>query len=234
MLLMASAHRFFLGAEPDELARATRADPDAALIVFARARARAREGHACARCSESGAPPGSMRGWWRRRCGRRLQRVRPRGSAIASPGINGPYFKKIQQRLGVRLRTQGRGNLGNGYRALRRHPGAVLIGSDCPGACGPPTCAAARAPQRIRRGTLARRRWRLCADRAATRLAPPVRRHRLGRPDGARQTRARLRRCAGAGRSCSTVWDVDRPEDVARCGAQAAGSQSAPAFLSSA
>ena len=38
-----------------------------------------------------------------------------------APGIESPYFRKIQERFGIRLHSQGRGDLGERmYRALRR------------------------------------------------------------------------------------------------------------------
>jgi rSAM/selenodomain-associated transferase 1 len=135
-----------------------------------------------------------------------------------SAGIKSPYFRKIQKRLGIRLRPQGRGSLGDQmYRALRRHPGAVLIGSDCPALRPADLRAAARA---LREGADAvlspaedggyaliglRRASRAVFDGIA-----------WGSPKVLGQTRARLRRLGWRRKELRTLWDVDRPEDVAR------------------
>jgi rSAM/selenodomain-associated transferase 1 len=135
-----------------------------------------------------------------------------------SPGVDHSYFRKIKKRFGIRLRPQGRGNLGERmYRALRRHPGAVLIGSDCPALRPADLRAAARA---LRSGADAvlspaedggypligmRRASRAVFDKVAWGGAKV-----LG------QTRARLRRLEWRWKELRTVWDVDRPADVAR------------------
>lgn len=128
------------------------------------------------------------------------------------------FFRRMAIRYGVRLRCQGRGDLGERmYRALRRHPGAVLIGSDVPALRPADLRAAARA----------------LADGADAVLAPAedggyaligVRRavRRIfagvdwGSPRVLAQTRARLRALGWRWKELRTVWDVDRPEDVAR------------------
>jgi len=135
-----------------------------------------------------------------------------------APGTGGKFFQQMQKHFGVRLHSQGRGNLGERmYRALRRHPGAVLIGSDCP-ALRP---ADLRAAARALRG------------RADAVLSPAedggyaligVRRVSRGLFKGVEwgsarvlaQTRLRLKRLRWRWTELRTVWDVDRPEDVAR------------------
>ena len=135
-----------------------------------------------------------------------------------APGTRGKFFQQMQKHFGVRLHSQGRGNLGERmYRALRRHPGAVLIGSDCP-ALRP---ADLRAAARALRG------------RADAVLSPAedggyaligVRRVSRGLFKGVEwgsarvlaQTRLRLKRLRWRWTELRTVWDVDRPEDVAR------------------
>jgi hypothetical protein len=135
-----------------------------------------------------------------------------------SPRIKDPFFERMRARYGVRLRSQGRGNLGERMlRALQRHPGALLIGSDCPALRPADLRAAARA---LRSGADAvfapaedggyalvgmRRAARAAFDGVAW--------------GGARvmaQTRRNLRRLDWRWRELRTVWDVDRPEDVAR------------------
>jgi len=135
-----------------------------------------------------------------------------------APGTRGEFFQQMQKHFGVRLHSQGPGNLGERmYRALRRHPGAVLIGSDCP-ALRP---ADLRAAARALRG------------RADAVLSPAedggyaligVRRVSRGLFKGVEwgsarvlaQTRLRLKRLRWRWTELRTVWDVDRPEDVAR------------------
>jgi len=133
-------------------------------------------------------------------------------------GIRSPYFKRIRECFGVRLQSQGRGDLGERmYRALRRHPGAVLIGSDCPALRPADLRAAACA---LRAGADAvlspsedggyaliglRRAARSVFDGVA-----------WGGPKVLDQTRTRLRRRGWRWRELRTVWDVDRPEDLAR------------------
>jgi uncharacterized protein len=133
-------------------------------------------------------------------------------------GMQGSYFGKIREQFGIRLRSQGPGNLGDRmYRALRRHPGAVLIGSDCP----------ALRPSDLRTAASA---LRAGADavfspaedggyaliglrRAARRLFDGV---EWGSARVMAQTRVRLKRLRWRSKELRTVWDVDRPEDVAR------------------
>ena len=139
-----------------------------------------------------------------------------------SPGVGHVYFKKLKKRFGVSLRSQGRGDLGERMhrafeRALRSHLYAVLIGSDCP----------ALRPADLRAATRALR------DGADAVLSPAedggyaligLRRvsRRLfdgvawGGPAVLAQTRRRLKRLRWRCKELRTVWDVDRPEDVAR------------------
>ncbi|MNC87835.1 2-phospho-L-lactate guanylyltransferase [compost metagenome] len=103
------------------------------------------------------------------------------------------------------------------YRALRRHPGAVLIGTDCPALRPADLRAAARALQAGFDAVLSpaedggypliglRRASRAVFDDVA-----------WGSPNVLGQTRARLRRLGWRWKELRTVWDVDRPADVAR------------------
>ena len=104
------------------------------------------------------------------------------------------------------------------YRALRRHPGAVLIGSDCPALRPADLRAAARALRAGADAVLAPAEdggYPLIGlRRVSRRLFDGV---AWGGAQVLAQTRAPA--CgawAGAGRELRTVWDVDRPEDVAR------------------
>jgi len=137
---------------------------------------------------------------------------------VCSPGIKGEFFKKMQKRYGVRLRSQGRGNLGDRmYRALRRHPGAVLIGSDCPSLRPADLRAAARALRSGADAVLSPAEdggYALIGlRRASRRLFDGI---PWGGPAVLERTRARLRRLGWQWKELRTVWDVDRPEDVAR------------------
>lgn len=135
-----------------------------------------------------------------------------------SPGIKDGFFAKMQKRYGVRLRSQGRGNLGDRmYRALRRHPGAVLIGSDCPALRPADLRAALRA---LRSGAGAVLSPAEDGGYALIGLRHAVRELFDGVEWGSAkvmaQTRLRLRRLRWKWKELRTVWDVDRPEDVAR------------------
>jgi rSAM/selenodomain-associated transferase 1 len=133
-------------------------------------------------------------------------------------GIEGSYFRTIRKRFGVLLRSQGRGDLGDRmHRALRRHPGALLIGSDCPALRPADLRAAARALRAGADAVLspaedggyaligARRSARALFDGVAWGSARVL-----------AQTRARLKRLGWRWKELRTVWDVDRPGDLAR------------------
>lgn len=135
-----------------------------------------------------------------------------------SPGIKDEFFRKMQSRFDIRLRSQGRGNLGERmYRALRRHPGAVLIGSDCPALRPADLRAAARALRAGADAVLSPAEdggYALIGVRRAARgLFKDI---GWGSARVLEQTRRRLRRLGWRWRELRTVWDVDRPEDVAR------------------
>ena len=135
-----------------------------------------------------------------------------------APQAGGKFFSAMKKRFGVRLSSQGRGGLGERMqRALRRHPGAVLIGSDCPSLRPADLRAAARA---LRSGMDAvfcpaedggyaligaRRSVRALFDGVAWGSAKVM-----------AQTRSRLRRVGWRWQELRTVWDVDRPADVER------------------
>ena len=134
------------------------------------------------------------------------------------PGTQGEFFERMKQRYGVRLRAQGRGDLGERmHRALRRHPGAVLIGSDCPALQPADLRAAAHALQSGADAVFAPAEdggYALVGLRRAARAV--FDRVEWGGAKVMAQTRRNLRRLRWHWRELRTVWDVDRPEDVLR------------------
>jgi hypothetical protein len=139
-----------------------------------------------------------------------------------APHARHPFFASLARRQPLRLRAQGPGDLGARMhraftRCLREADAVLLIGADCPALRAADLRAAARA---LKRG-------------ADVVLAPAedggyaligLRRARKPLFDGVawgsarvmRQTRARLRRLRCRWLELRTVWDVDRPEDLAR------------------
>lgn len=200
---------------------ATRTGPDVALIVFARAPVPGRvKSRLVPLLGEQGAA---------RLHAHLVERTLRTAVAAAigrvelycSPGINSPYFRKIQKRFRIGLRPQGRGNLGERmYRALRRHPGAVLIGSDCPALRPADLRAAARALRSGADAVLSPAEdggyllIGLCGQRRVPRrLFDGV---SWGSGRVLEQTRRRLARLGWRWTELRTLWDVDRPDDVAR------------------
>lgn len=139
-----------------------------------------------------------------------------------SPGIDHGFFRGIRRRFGIGLRSQGRGDLGIRMyrafkRALRSHAGAVLIGSDCPVLRPADLRAAAQALQAGADAVLSPAEdggYALIGlRRVSRRLFDGV---AWGTPRVLAQTRRRLRRLRWRSKELRTVWDVDRPQDVAR------------------
>lgn len=139
-----------------------------------------------------------------------------------SPGINNIFFIKNQKRFGVGLRSQGRGDLGDRMyrafeRALRSHSYVVLIGSDCPALRPADLRAAARVLQAGGDAVLSPAEdggYALIGlRRVSRRLFDGI---AWGTPEVLAQTRGRLRQLRWRWKELRTVWDVDRPEDVAR------------------
>lgn len=133
-------------------------------------------------------------------------------------GIRGKYFRGIQKRFGVHLRAQGGGDLGDRmFRALRRHPGAVLIGSDCPALRPSDLRAAVRALRAGADAVLSPAEdggYPLIGlRRAARQLFEGV---AWGSEQVLAQTRRRLSRLGWRWKELRMLWDVDRPEDVLR------------------
>jgi rSAM/selenodomain-associated transferase 1 len=139
-----------------------------------------------------------------------------------SPRINEAFFTKHQKRFGVRLRSQGGGDLGDRMyrafkRALRHHRYAVLIGSDCPALVPGDLRAAARALRAGADAVLAPAEdggYPLIGlRRVSRRLFDGI---PWGSPSVLDRTRARLGRLGWRWKELRTLWDVDRPEDVVR------------------
>jgi rSAM/selenodomain-associated transferase 1 len=135
-----------------------------------------------------------------------------------APGPGGRFFRSMQKRFGARLSAQGRGNLGmRMHRALRASPGAVLIGSDCPALRPADLRAAANA---LRSGLDAVFSPAEDGGYALVGLRRSARSLFVGIDWGSTrvmaQTRKRLRALQWRWKELRTVWDVDRPEDLAR------------------
>jgi rSAM/selenodomain-associated transferase 1 len=139
-----------------------------------------------------------------------------------SPGIGHGFFLKSKKRFGVGLRSQGGGDLGDRmYRAFKRalgsHSHVVLIGSDCPVLRPADLRAAERA---LRAGADAVLSPAEDGGYALIGLRRVSRRLFDGiawsTPEVLAQTRGRLAQLRWRWKELRTVWDVDRPQDVAR------------------
>jgi rSAM/selenodomain-associated transferase 1 len=139
-----------------------------------------------------------------------------------SPTVKNSFFTKIKERFDVSLRSQGGGDIGDRMhrafkRVLRRHPYAVLIGSDCPALKPADLRAAARALREGADAVLAPAEdggYPLIGlRRVSRRLFDGI---AWGSPQVLAQTRRRLKALRWRWRELRTVWDVDRPEDVTR------------------
>lgn len=135
-----------------------------------------------------------------------------------APDRTHPFFVSRAARFGVSLTEQGAGDLGERMqRALASDLPAVLVGTDCPAltpdylreaagaiAAG---CDAVLGPAEDGGYVLV----------AAGRIRPEAFAHiRWGGPDVMDEQRARLRALDWRWVELRTLWDVDRPEDLAR------------------
>jgi len=197
---------------------ATQASPETALLVFARS---PRPGRVKTRLVPLLGAQGAAR-LHARLVERTLSTAVAAGLGrvylYCTPGTGGAFFKKMQKRFGVRLRPQSRGDLGERmYNALRRYPCAVLIGSDCPALKPADLRAAARALREDADVVLAPAEdggYPLIGlRRVSRRLFDGI---AWGGPQVLAQTRRRLRAMGWRWKELRTLWDVDRPEDVAR------------------
>ena len=118
--------------------------------------------------------------------------------------------------------SQGAGDLGERMhrafsRFLKKHESAMLIGSDCPALKASDLRAAARALKGGASAVLSP-----CEDGGYALIGLRRNSRRIfagidwGTPEVLAQTRARLKRLRWRWKELRTVWDVDRPEDVAR------------------
>ena len=201
---------------------ATRIRPDAALIVFARV---PEPGRAKTRLVPLLGEKGAAR-LHARLVEKTLKTAR--ASAIGdihlycSPGIRDGFFARVQRRFGVRLHAQGRGDIGERMyrafkRALRSYTYVVLVGSDCPPLRPADLRAAVRALREGADAVLAPAEdggYPLIGlRRVSRRLFDAI---PWGGPEVLACTRGRLKALDWRWQELRTLWDVDRPEDVAR------------------
>ena len=139
-----------------------------------------------------------------------------------TPSVKHAFFRKMQEKFQVRLRSQGRGDLGERLyrafaRALRHHRQAIVIGSDCPALRAADLRTAARELRAGAAAVLAPAEDGGYALIGLRRVHP-----RLfagiewGSARVMAQSRQRLARLGWHWHELRTLWDVDRPEDVAR------------------
>jgi len=135
-----------------------------------------------------------------------------------APNRSYPFFAECAARFGVALTDQGTGDLGERmHRALAADLPAVLIGADCP-AMTPDylreAAAALAAGQDVALGPAEDGGYVLIA---ANRIRPDAfARIGWGGPDVMEDQRARLREVGWRWSELPPLWDVDRPEDLAR------------------
>jgi hypothetical protein len=157
--------------------------------------------------------------WGAARLHARLVRHAVRTALAADCGpveVHGPRRHSFYGSLKVPFRLQRGGDLGERmYHALSRHPGAILIGSDCPEL----TVADLRRARRLLEGgydiVLAPAEDGGYALIALRRVSPDMFRNMAwGSSSVYDETVKRLARYRW--RALRTVWDVDRPEDLQR------------------
>jgi hypothetical protein len=204
------------------LRAATRNRPEAALIVFARA---PEPGRVKTRLVPLLGDKGAAR-LHARLVKRTLQtaieaRIGP-VELCCYPRLSVPFFVQCERQSDIALRLQAGGDLGDRMyrafkRALRRHPYVVLIGSDCPALRPADLRAAARVLRNGADAVLAPAEdggYPLIGlRRVSRRLFDGI---AWGGPLVLAQTRRRLKALRWRWRELRTLWDVDRPEDVAR------------------
>ncbi|MEW6687889.1 MAG: TIGR04282 family arsenosugar biosynthesis glycosyltransferase [Pseudomonadota bacterium] len=194
---------------------ATRASPEAALVVFARAPV---PGRVKTRLAPLLGEKGAAR-LYERMIAKTLRTGRSAGFGSKWLFLSGTLRNRP---AGYQLRSQGPGSLGERmHRAftlvLKNHASAILIGSDCPALEPADLRAAARA---LRGGMDAVLLPAEDGGYALIGLARNSRRLFEGIDWGGRsvlaQTRRRLERLGWRWKELRTLWDVDRPGDVAR------------------
>jgi len=135
-----------------------------------------------------------------------------------APNRSYPFFAECAARFGVALTDQGAGDLGERmHRALAAGLPAVLIGADCPAMTPDYLRQAANAlsaGQDVALGPAEDGGYVLIA---ANRIRPDAfARIGWGGPDVMEEQRARLREVGWRWSELPPLWDVDRPEDLAR------------------
>lgn len=205
---------------------ATRARPEAVLIIFSRA---PRPGRVKSRLRSALGAAGAARLHARLLARAVATAHAARCGAVelhCAPHSGHPLFRALARRHGMRLRTQAGGDLGARMHAAlagalegahARADAAVLIGSDCP----------ALRPADIRAAFAALRAGAdLVLAPAEDGGYPLIGLRRVssalfegmpwGGPAVLRETRARASRLGWSVALLRTLWDVDRPRDVAR------------------
>jgi len=201
---------------------ATRTAPEAVVVVFARAPVPGRVktrlvpllGKAGAARLHAQLVERTMRTALAARCGPVELHCAPRPRH--------PFFERLARRHGVRLRGQGAGDLGARMRraferVLRTAGAAILVGSDCPALAPSDLRAARRALRAGADVVLAPAEdggYALIALRRVR--AAPFRGIEWGGPRVLAQTRRAIARLGWRCVELRTLWDVDRPDDVAR------------------
>ncbi len=201
---------------------ATPARPESALIVFARA---PEPGRVKTRLVPLLGEKGAAR-LHARLVKRTLRTARQAGFSMTelccSPRLNVPFFEQCERQFHVALRRQVGADLGERMyrafkRALRSHAYVVLVGSDCPALRTADLRAAARILREGADAVLAPAEdggYPLIGlRRVSRRLFDGI---PWGGPQVLAQTRRRLKALRWRWRELRTLWDVDRPEDVAR------------------
>lgn len=139
-----------------------------------------------------------------------------------APRMRHPFFSAMARRHALRLRAQGRGDLGARMcrafeRTLRTADAVVLIGADCPALRPGDLRAAARALRAGADAVLAPAEDGGYALIGLRRISPGLFDDiAWGGPGVLAETRRRFARLGWRWVELRTLWDVDRPEDVAR------------------
>jgi len=139
-----------------------------------------------------------------------------------APDAGDPFFRECEHRFGVSLHPQGEGDLGSRMHrafesALARAPRAILIGSDIPALSAQYLRDADQALVRGDDAVIGPAEDGGYALIGLSRCDPELFR---GIPWGGHEvlseTRRRMTALSRRCRELSTLWDVDRPEDLER------------------
>ena len=135
-----------------------------------------------------------------------------------APDIADPFFGACAQEFGVVLEMQGDGDLGDRMsRAFERHAPAVLIGTDCPALTASHLREAGRALALGLDAALAPAEDGGYVLIGLARAAPEIFRDMSwGGADVLAATRTRMAKADLVCTELPLLWDVDRPEDLAR------------------